>query len=147
MVVVATSDQPATVRLRGAFTACAVAEYFRDQGQDVLPHDGFRHPVCHGRTGSGSFRWRTSHQPKGTTPSVFSLLPKLLERAGSFEKASITGIYTVLVEGDDMEEPVADTVRSILDGHIVLDRELAQARHFPAINVLRSRQPSDGPSL
>ena len=137
VVVVATSDQPATVRLRGAFMACSIAEYFRDLGQDVLlmMDSVTRFAMAAREVGLSAGEPPTT---KGYTPSVFSLLPKLLERAGSFEKASITGIYTVLVEGDDMEEPVADTVRSILDGHIVLDRDLAQARHFPAINVLKS---------
>lgn len=137
VVVVATSDQPATVRLRGAFMACSIAEYFRDLGKDVLlmMDSVTRFAMAAREIGLSAGEPPTT---KGYTPSVFSLLPRLLERAGSFEKATITGIYTVLVEGDDMEEPVADTVRSILDGHIVLDRELAQSRHFPAINVLRS---------
>lgn len=137
VVVVATSDQPATVRMRGAFMACSIAEYFRDQGQDVLlmMDSVTRFAMAAREVGLTAGEPPTT---KGYTPSVFSLLPRLLERAGKFEKASITGVYTVLVEGDDMEEPVADTVRSILDGHIVLDRALAHSRHFPAINVLRS---------
>jgi flagellum-specific ATP synthase len=137
VVVVATSDQPATVHMRGAFMACSIAEYFKDQGQDVLlmMDSVTRFAMAAREVGLSAGEPPTT---KGYTPSVFSLLPRLLERAGSFEKASITGVYTVLVEGDDMEEPVADTVRSILDGHIVLDRALAQNRHFPAINVLRS---------
>lgn len=137
IVVVATSDQPATIRLRGAFIACAIAEYFRDQGQDVLlMMDSLtRFAMAARELGLAAGEPPTS---RGYTPSVFSQLPRLLERAGNFESASITGIYTVLVEGDDMEEPIADSSRSILDGHIVLDRQLAQKRHFPAINVLRS---------
>jgi flagellum-specific ATP synthase len=137
VVIVATSDQPATVRLRGAYLACAVAEFFRDLGKDVLfmMDSATRLAMASREIGLAAGEPPTT---KGYTPGVFSLLPRLMERAGKFEKASITGIYTVLVEGDDMEEPVADTVRSILDGHIVLDRELAQRRHFPAINILRS---------
>ena len=137
VVIVATSDQPATVRLRGAYLACAVSEFFRDLGKDVLfmMDSATRLAMAQREIGLAAGEPPTT---KGYTPGVFSLLPRLMERAGKFEKASITGIYTVLVEGDDMEEPVADTVRSILDGHIVLDRDLAQRRHFPAINILRS---------
>lgn len=137
VVVVATSDQPATVRLRGAFVACAIAEYFRDQGQDVLlMMDSLtRFAMAARELGLAAGEPPTS---KGYTPSVFSQMPRLLERAGNFERASITGVYTVLVEGDDMEEPIADTSRSILDGHLVLDRQLAQKRHFPALNILKS---------
>ncbi len=137
VVVVATSDQPATIRLRGAFLACAIAEYFRDRGQDVLlMMDSLtRFAMAAREIGLAAGEPPTS---KGYTPSVFSHMPRLLERAGNFESASITGIYTVLVEGDDMEEPIADSSRSILDGHLVLDRQLAQKRHFPAINVLKS---------
>ncbi|MDY0041476.1 MAG: FliI/YscN family ATPase [Desulforhabdus sp.] len=137
VVVVATSDQPATVRLRGAFVACTIAEYFRDQGQDVLlMMDSLtRFAMAAREIGLAAGEPPTS---KGYTPSVFSHMPRLLERAGNFEIASVTGVYTVLVEGDDMEEPIADASRSMLDGHIVLDRHLAQKRHFPAINVLRS---------
>lgn len=137
VVVVATSDQPATVRLRGAFVACTIAEYFRDRGQDVLlMMDSLtRFAMAAREIGLAAGEPPTS---KGYTPSVFSQMPRLLERAGNFESASVTGVYTVLVEGDDMEEPVADASRSMLDGHIVLDRQLAQKRHFPAINVLRS---------
>ncbi|MBP8646424.1 MAG: FliI/YscN family ATPase [Syntrophobacteraceae bacterium] len=137
VVIVATSDQPATLRLRGAFLACAVAEYFRDQGMDVLlmMDSATRFAMAAREIGLAAGEPPTT---KGYTPSVFSRLPRLLERAGNFKEASITGIYTVLVEGDDMEDPVADTLRSILDGHIVLDRRLAQTRHYPAIDVLRS---------
>lgn len=137
VVIVATSDQPATVRIRGAFLACAVCDYFRDLGKDVLlmMDSATRLAMAQREIGLAAGEPPTT---KGYTPSVFSLLPRLLERSGNFESASITGIYTVLVEGDDMEDPVADTLRSILDGHFVLDRRLAQKRHFPAINVLNS---------
>jgi len=137
VVIVATSDQPATLRLRGAFMACAVAEYFRDQGMDVLlmMDSATRFAMAAREIGLAAGEPPTT---KGYTPSVFSRLPRLLERAGNFKEASITGIYTVLVEGDDMEDPIADTLRSILDGHIVLDRRLAQTRHYPAIDVLKS---------
>jgi len=137
VVIVATSDQPATVRIRGAFVACAIAEYFRDLGKDVLfmMDSATRLAMAAREIGLAAGEPPTT---KGYTPSVFSLLPRLLERSGNFESASITGLYTVLVEGDDMEDPVADTLRSILDGHYVLDRDLAQRRHFPAINILRS---------
>lgn len=137
VVIVATSDQPATIRLRAAFMACAIAEFFLDQGQDVLlMMDSLtRFSMAAREIGLAAGEPPTT---KGYTPSVFSQMPRLLERAGNFTKGSITGIYTVLVEGDDLEDPVADTARSILDGHIVLDRELAQNRHFPAINVLKS---------
>ncbi|MGC8490333.1 MAG: FliI/YscN family ATPase [Syntrophobacteraceae bacterium] len=137
IVIAATSDQPATVRLRGAFLACALCEFFRDLGKDVLfmMDSATRLAMAAREIGLAAGEPPTT---KGYTPSVFSLLPRLFERSGKFEKASITGIYTVLVEGDDMEDPVADTLRSILDGHIVLDRNLAQRRHFPAIDILRS---------
>ncbi len=137
VVIVATSDQPATLRIRGAFLACAISEYFRDKGLDVLfmMDSATRLAMAAREIGLAAGEPPTT---KGYTPSVFSLLPRLFERAGNFDSASITGIYTVLVEGDDMEDPVADTIRSILDGHLVLDRGLAQKRHFPAIDVLRS---------
>jgi len=125
VVVVATSDQPATVRIRGAYLACAISEFFRDRGKDVLfmMDSATRLAMAAREIGLAAGEPPTT---KGYTPSVFSLLPRLFERSGKFDRASITGIYTVLVEGDDMEDPVADTLRSILDGHIVLDRTLAQ---------------------
>ena len=137
VVVVATSNQPATLRLRGAFVACAIAEYFRDQGQDVLfMMDSItRFAMAAREIGLAAGEPPTT---KGYTPSVFSHMPQLLERAGTFERGSITGIYTVLVEGDDLDDPIADTARSILDGHLVLERRLANKRHYPAIEVLKS---------
>ncbi|MFZ2444966.1 MAG: FliI/YscN family ATPase [Syntrophobacteraceae bacterium] len=137
VVIVATSDQPATVRIRGAYLACTIAEFFRDLGKDVLfmMDSATRLAMAAREIGLAAGEPPTT---KGYTPSVFSLLPRLFERSGNFDSASITGLYTVLVEGDDMEDPVADTLRSILDGHFVLDRSLAQKRHFPAIDVLRS---------
>lgn len=137
VVVVATSDQPALVRLKGALVATAIAEYFRDSGKDVLllMDSLTRYAMAQREVGLSIGEPPVS---RGYTPSVFSVFPKLLERAGTDENGSITGLYTVLVDGDDLTEPVTDTARGILDGHIVLSRALANKNHYPAIDVLAS---------
>ena len=137
VVVVATSDRPAPLRVRACFVALAVAEYFRDRGQDVLLVMDSVTRLAMAQREIGLAAGEPPSQ-KGYTPSVFSLLPKVCERAGNFRAGSITAFFTVLVEGDDFNEPVCDAVRAILDGHITLSRELGSAGHYPAIQVLDS---------
>lgn len=137
IVVCATSEQPALVKIKASFVACAIAEYFRDKGKNVL---FMLDSVTRIALAQREVGLAVGEPPatRGYTPSVFALLPKFLERAGANKNGTITGLYTVLVEGDDMNEPIADAARSILDGHIVLSRALAHKNHYPAIDVLQS---------
>ncbi len=137
IVVCATSEQPSLVKIKAGFVACAIAEYFRDKGKDVL---FMLDSVTRIALAQREVGLAVGEPPatRGYTPSVFALMPKLLERAGSNENGTITGLYTVLVEGDDFNEPISDTTRSILDGHIALSRDLAHKNHYPAVDVLGS---------
>jgi len=137
VVVAVTSDEPSLMKIKGAMTATAIAEYFRNQGHDVILMLDSITRIAYAQREIG-LAIGEPPATKGYTPSVYAMLPKLLERAGAAETGSITGLYTILVEGDDFNEPISDQVRSILDGHVTLTRALAHRKHYPAIDILQS---------